>query len=260
MSGTVIREKQGGTGLNSMILVSLLFHVLVLSMLFFTPSFTTPKRTFGPVYSVALVSLPREFLERKGDSVAVKELMKTDRAGEVLRKSPAPAPIIPIRSLETRRKPDAEPKRDNQLEKVMEEIRKKAAAPGSARQPQAKTASEPQAAPGSPGMAASQPGDAAFNDRMQLYYSAIWSRIRAKWALPQGMLAGDGLEAVIHVTILRSGGATTINFEKRSGNRYFDESALKAIQKALPFPPLPAEIGGSSLEVGIRFHSTDLKS
>lgn len=260
MSGTVIREKQDGKGLNSMIFVSLLLHMLVLSLLFLAPSFPTPKRTFGPVYSVALVSFPGTVQEKKGEAVGVKELMKTNRTGEVLKKSLAPAPIVPIRSLETRKKQDAEPKRDNDLEKVMEEIRKRAAAPGPARQPQAKTAPEPPAASASPGGAASQPGDAAVNDKMQLYYSGIWSRIKAKWALPQGMLPGDGLEAVIHVTILRSGGATAINFEKRSGNRYFDESALKAIQKALPFPPLPAEIGGGSLEVGIRFHSTDLKS
>ena len=257
---TAIREKQGGIGLNSMVLVSLLFHMLLLTLLFFAPSFPTSKRTFGPVYNVALVSFPGAVLEKRGESVGVKELMKTNRTGEVLKKSLAPAPIVPIRSLETRKKQDADPKRDHDMEKVMEEIRKRAALPGASRQPQAKTAPEPPAASALPGAAASQPGDAAGNDKMQIYYSVIWSRIKAKWALPQGMLHGDGLEAVIHVTILRSGGTTAINFEKRSGNRYFDESALKAIQKALPFPPLPAEIGGGSLEVGIRFHSTDLLS
>ena len=257
---TVMREKQDGSGLNRMILVSLVFHLLLLFLLFFAPSFPTPKRTFGPVYSVALVSLPKAVLEKRGESVGIKELMKTDRAGEVLKKSLEPAPIVPIRSLETRKKKDAEPKRDNGLEKVMEEIRKRAAAPGASSKPEAKTAPEQPAASASPGAAAAQPGDVAVNDKMQIYYSAIWSRIKAKWALPQGMLAGDGLEAVIHMTILRSGGAMAINFEKRSGNRYFDESAMKAIQKALPFPPLPAEIGGGSIEVGIRFHSTDLRS
>ncbi|MFH2075814.1 MAG: energy transducer TonB, partial [Pseudomonadota bacterium] len=78
--------------------------------------------------------------------------------------------------------------------------------------------------------------------------------------LPQGMLSGEVLEAVIDVTILRSGGVTAINFEKRSGNRYFDDSALKAVQKALPFPPLPEWVRDSSIEVGIRFHSKDLGS
>jgi TonB family protein len=65
---------------------------------------------------------------------------------------------------------------------------------------------------------------------------------------------------VIDVTILRSGAVTEVNFEKRSGNRYFDESAMKAIRKASPFPPLPMVIGDTSIQVGIRFHSSELKS
>jgi TonB family protein len=68
------------------------------------------------------------------------------------------------------------------------------------------------------------------------------------------------LETVIDVTILRNGAVMEVNFEKRSGNRYFDESAMKAIRKAAPFPPLPAWVGERSLDVGIRFHSSELRS
>jgi TonB family protein len=94
---------------------------------------------------------------------------------------------------------------------------------------------------------------------MQAYYGTIWSRIRGNWVLPQGILPSGEIEAVIALTILRSGAVTGMNFEKQSGNRYFDESALKAIQKALPFPPLPAEVRGGSIEVGIRFRPADLR-
>lgn len=250
MSDRVVRERQDGIRLNSMIFISLLLHLLLLSLLFFTPSFPSPKRTFGPVYSVALVSFPGAVLEKKSESVAPNALLKADRAGTVLKKSMEPAPVVPIRSLETRKKQDRE------LEKVMAEIRKRAAATGPAGQPPAKT----KAVPAQPAVPAFQSGDADVSDKMQAYYAVIWSRIKGKWALPQGMLPGEGLEAVIDVTILRSGGVTAINFEKRSGNRYFDDSALKAIQKALPFPPLPEWVRDSSIEVGIRFHSKNLGS
>ncbi|OGP84926.1 MAG: hypothetical protein A2V87_02245 [Deltaproteobacteria bacterium RBG_16_58_17] len=250
MSDRVVRERQGGIRLNSMIFISLLFHLLLLSLLFFTPSFPSPKRTFGPVYSVALVSFPGAVLEKKSESVAPNALLKADRSGTVLKKSMEPAPVVPIRNLETRKKQERELKQDRELEKVMADIRKRAAATGPAGQPPAKAKAVP----------ASQSGDADVSDKMQAYYAVIWSRIKGKWALPQGMLPGEGLEAVIDVTILRSGGVTAINFEKRSGNRYFDDSALKAIQKALPFPPLPEWVRDSSIEVGIRFHSKDLGS
>jgi len=252
MSGMVFRERRDEVRLRGMIAVSLLFHALLLSFLFFTPSFSLPKRTFGPTYTVSLVSFPGTVLERKSETAAVKELLKGGRSGAVQKRDLEPAPIVPLRSLETRKKEERE------LEKAMEEIRRRAAATPPPRTPQAKSVPEKQAASAQPALSGSQPGPADADQRMQAYYGTIWSRIRGNWVLPQGILPTGEIEAVIGLTILRSGAVTGMNFEKRSGNRYFDESAMKAIQKALPFPPLPAEIGGGSIEVGIRFRPADL--
>ena len=261
MSDGSAREKREGSGLNGMIVLSLLIHLGLLSLLFFSPSFPSPKLTFGPVYSVSLVSLPQNVLEQKSSSAtAARELMTTDRRPEtVVKKRLEPSPAVPIRTLETKKK------RDPDLEKAMEEIRKRAAASGSAKPAPAKAAPEkgttadkaagPTASPSPPGGA---PGGAEMDAQMRAYYAAIWSRIKGRWALPQGILPGEVLEVVIDVTILRSGAVTEVNFEKRSGNRYFDDSALKAIQRASPLPPLPAWIGDSSIAVGIRFHSTEM--
>lgn len=257
MSERYDTHRQDGFRLNHMIFISLLFHAVILSLLFFSPSFPTPKLTFGPVYSVSLVSLPRNVLEQRGASAVAKELMTANRPEMVLKKQLAPSPVVPIRSLETRKK------QDPTLDKAMEEIRKKAAATGASKQPQAKgipekteKAEKTEAAAGF----ASQPGTAEMDTQMRAYYAMVWSQIRGKWALPQGILRGEVLETVIDVTILRNGTVTEVNFEKRSGNSYFDESAMKAIRKASPLPPLPAWIGGNSLGVGIRFHSSELKS
>jgi colicin import membrane protein len=256
MSESPDTRRQEGFHLNNMILISSLFHVVILSLLFFSPSFPSPKLTFGPVYSVSLVSLPRNVLEHKGASAVAKELMTVNRPEMVLKKQLAPAPIIPIRSLETK-------KQDPTLDKAMEEIRKKAAATGVTKQPQVKAVPEKseraekvESAAGS----ASQAGTVEMDAQMRAYYAMVWSRIKERWALPQGILPGEVLEAIIDVTILRNGAVTQVNFEKRSGNRYFDESAMKAIRKASPLPPLPAWISENSLGVGIRFHSSELKS
>jgi TonB family protein len=248
----VFRERRDEGRLRGMIVVSLLFHALLLSFLFFTPSFSLPKRTFGPAYTVSLVSFPGTVLERKSEAAAVKELLKGERSGAVQKRSLEPAPIAPLRALETRKKEERE------LEKAMEEIRRRAAADPAPRTPPAKSVPEKQAASAQPALSSSQPGPADADQKMQAYYGTIWSRIRGNWVLPQGILPSGEIEAVIGLTILRSGAVTGMNFEKRSGNRYFDESAMKAIQKALPFPPLPAEIGGGSIEVGIRFRPADL--
>jgi len=250
MSERTDREKIGGGRLNGMILISLLFHGVVLSLLFFTPSFPSPKLTFGPVYTVSLVNFSGNVLEQKSGTAAAKELLGASRSETVLKKRPEPEPVIPIRSLESRRK------QDQTLEKAMEEIRKRASATATTPKPTEPISREAKAAPASQ----PPPGNAEMDAKMRAYYAMIWSRIKGRWALPQGILPGEVLETVIHVTILRSGAVTGMNFEKRSENRYFDESALKAIRKAIPFPPLPAWISEGSLDVGIRFHSSELKS
>lgn len=247
------REIQGGVRLNGMILISLLLHVAVLALFFFSPSFPSPKLTFGPVYNVSLVSFSATSREQKSISAA-KELMAASSAHSetVFKKRAEAVPIAPVYNLETRKKADPN------IEKAMEEIRKKAQAAsttGPAKQAKAAAVPEKQ----SSAVTASQSGDAELKSKMDAYYAMIWSRIRGRWVLPQGILSGEALEAVIDVTILRNGAVSKMDFEKRSGNRYFDESAVRAIQKASPLPPLPAWIGGSNIDVGIRFHSAELK-
>jgi colicin import membrane protein len=250
MSERMDRERWGGGRLNGMILISLLFHGVVLSLIFFTPSFPSPKLTFGPVYTVSLVNFSGSVLEKKSVSAEAKELLKAPRSETVFKKRLEPEPVIPIRSLESPRKQDQVP------EKTMEEIRKRAAVPAATPKSQEKAPLEAKSGPASP----PPPGDAEMSSKMRAYYATIWSRIKGGWALPPGIMPGEVLETVINVSILRSGAVTGMNFEKRSGNRYFDESALKAIRKAIPFPPLPAGIGDGSLDVGIRFHSSELRS
>jgi colicin import membrane protein len=249
MTDREVSERDGGHRLNRMIIISLLIHITVLVLLFFSPSFPSPKLTFGPVYTVSLVNFSGKVIQARGASEsAAKELIPAERRETVLKKAAEPVKSIPIQSLETRKKKDPD------LEKAMENIRKKAsAADDSVRRSQAKTAPEKTVASGS------QSGEGETNSQLQAYYSLIWSRIKGSWAFISPS-PGEVLEAVIDVTILRSGAVTGVNFEKRSGNRYFDESAMKAIRKASPFPPLPAAIRETSIQVGIRFHSSELKS
>lgn len=252
MSERFERERNGAGRMNGMILLSLLIHAVVLFLLFFTPSFPSPKLTFGPVYTVSLVNFSAAMPDRTSGAAQTRELMGASRTETVQKKRLEPEPVVPIRM----RSPESRKKPDQTLEKAMEEIRKRAAATAATPKTAEPAPPEAKAAPAS----ASSAGDVDMNAKMRAYYAMIWSRIKGKWALPQGILPGEKLEAVIDVTILRTGGVMEMNFEKRSGNRYFDESAMKAIQKAAPFPPLPAWVGERSLEVGIRFHSSELRS
>ncbi|MCE5283730.1 MAG: TonB family protein [Deltaproteobacteria bacterium] len=246
ISGGPVSGRRERLGLNGMILISVLLHAVVLILLFLSPSFPSPKLTFGPVYTVSLVSPPGEMRSPRSAPSVARELVPSSRSETVLKRQPDTLPSVPIRTLEKSRK------RDPNLEKAMAEIRKRAAAaPAEVKQPQVKAPAEVR------GGAASQSGSAEIDAQMQAYYAAIWSRIKSRWVLAQA--TSEALEAVIDVTILRSGAVTEVKYEKRSGNPYFDDSAVRAIRKASPLPPLPAGIGESSIDVGIRFHSSELR-
>jgi colicin import membrane protein len=181
------------------------------------------------------VSLPAGYLDKKAATPVSKEVATiSKREHAVAMKKVLEAPIKRLAPL----KKDT----SSELEKAIEGVRKKVEA-SSARQ------------------AATGPRErvAETNLAMNAYYEALWSRIKAEWALPRGILPSENLEAVIDVTIGRSGNVTSLNIEKGSGNRYFDQSAIRAIRKASPFPPIPDTIRGSEMDLGIRFHSSQFR-
>lgn len=236
-SGKKFRDD--GMKVNNMVVFSFLLHALILSILFFSPSWPTPKWTFGPVYTVDLVSPPSSSVNLKSTSaISERTAMKSSKEHAIIMKKRVDKiSTIPITEIKTRKK-----EASGSVDKAIEEIKKKV------------LSSTEEA-----GRPATSPGSTEMSMRMKVYYSLLWSRIREQWVLPQGILPDDNLEAIIDAKILRNGKLTDWSFEKKSGNKYFDESVVKAIKKASPFPPLPEWLDQSMIELGIRFHSSELQ-
>lgn len=219
------------SGMNRMFVISLLVHTLVISAMLFTAKLPSKKLTFGPVYDVNLVSSPMQSVSTKSSAPISSEIKSIPKSQPVT-----------LKKQETIREAPAVRKDDGrQVQRAIDDIRKKV----SAATPQA-------SAP--PSQSA---GSAESSSKMDAYYALIWSRIKSQWALPRGIVQRDNLEAVIEVKITRDGRVSSLGIEKSSGNRYFDDSAIKAVRKASPFPPLPAVLQASSAEFGIRFHSSE---
>ena len=235
----------GGARFGRMLGFSAFIHLILLSFFIFSTNVPAPKWTFGPVHTVQLVSLSDRMLK----GTAVSSLSR-----EVLQSQPAPSAIILRKPVETTA---AVPlKREEVLKKPVDSIEKALAAIRDRVQSVSKPppAASKQAAP-----AEGQTGQADVGQRMDPYYVEIWARIRGQWSLPQGILPKGNVETVINARILRNGAVVGVDFEKRSGNRYFDESAVRAIKKASPLPPLPPWIRDDSIEIGIRFRSDELR-
>lgn len=93
---------------------------------------------------------------------------------------------------------------------------------------------------------------------IDLYNMVLASAINQNWAFNERLANMEKtLEVRILITVLKSGQLRDIFFETRSGNNYLDESAEKAIRKALPLPELPK--GYSTYTVGLIFTPKGLK-
>ena len=68
------------------------------------------------------------------------------------------------------------------------------------------------------------------------YLDRLLSLIDAQWARPS---MGSGVKATIFFRIGRDGKMTDLTVEQSSGYNSFDLAALRAVQNAAPFPPLP---------------------
>jgi len=96
---------------------------------------------------------------------------------------------------------------------------------------------------------------------IDLYRIEVAYQIQKNWAFPEQLAGGmhPGLVAELAFTIMSNGEIKDIWFDKRSGNRYLDESAKKAIMKSNPVRPIPAEIRKPFITVGLRFTPKGIK-
>lgn len=93
---------------------------------------------------------------------------------------------------------------------------------------------------------------------LDLYKMVLGNAIEQNWVF-NDILAGmdQNLETRILIKILKSGEIRDIIYETKSGNRYLDESAKKAISKSNPLPQLPP--GMHSYDVVVIFTPKGLK-
>jgi colicin import membrane protein len=248
LHGMIRNDHYVGMNLNKMIFVSGLLHVIALLILIFAPSIPSPRWTFGPIYSVQLVSMSDAVLEKGPQSSLSREFMEAAGGKQIVvaKKKTEAVESIPIKRIDVQKAQDRE--------NIIENLRKKSQSASQTEEQRAVSASAASRGETVPGTASGR-----VDRSINLYYAQIWSRIKSQWVFPQSISPKENFNAVVNVTILRNGTITELRFEKRSGNRYFDDSVMRAIRKASPFPPLPSDLGEQSIELGIRFHSQDLR-
>ncbi len=94
--------------------------------------------------------------------------------------------------------------------------------------------------------------NSTFGTEFGAYADLVVQRVTDKWQT--NGLAGQSLPlVVVTFDILRNGTVKNAQIVQRSGNTTLDYSALRAVNDAAPFPPLPSNYSGSSTSVELRF-------
>jgi len=282
----VLGNLTAGSRLGRMFFVSLVLHGLAISALFFLPNLSSTRTFYSPVYSVRLVTpppAPEAKSEGAQPAPAVPAVPAVPASPPVAVEKPKakekekPVSLAPKKEEPKKEEPKKEDsekkiteaidrlrqkresknlesaiekirseKESRQVESAIEGIRKKVTISSKG----AVESHEPSSRGASTDV---------MTIKHKIYYNLIWKRIRSGWVLPDAALAGQkNLEAIIGIRISPNGQIEDIQFEKKSGNPIFDESALRAIQKANPLPPLPPGFEGERFDVGVRFTPSDL--
>lgn len=289
MAGFIIPSRQltGGPvrdpSFRGFLIVSGVLHLLLLLAAASATIFRSAPSLYSPTYTVDLVSLPPAPAGARPAAATGAQPRQEPAAPQEKRAEPAKdkrvQPPAPSRAVEPApaRQPPADRAGDEAARAKAERLRKieeleqetqrlyesiRAAgneakgSPTEVRPPVAAGGRGPATGAGTAGPVSGAGG--AVDLRYKAYYDRIWSQIKAAWVLPAGVAAREQqLLTVVGIRIAPGGNIDHYWIERASGNIYYDQSAIRAINKASPLPPLPRELGNRPLEVGINFRVTE---
>jgi protein TonB len=85
------------------------------------------------------------------------------------------------------------------------------------------------------------------------YQKSTYEKVAAKWKTPAATdVPAIGKKTVVQAVIARDGTLATTEVSMSSGKKGWDAAALRAVQAAAPFDPLPAGFAFPSVQV--HFH------
>ena len=247
-----------GKDLTVNVAFSLVLHFLVFAGVFLTPSLYRQRFHVPVAYEVKLVELPGS----RRAAVPPKEAPAQLKSSDVSSPAPPSAPPSAKRKA-AKAEPQAQPAPPEALalpgkRKVTRKPPKPPAEPTPRRQiAQAAVPAVVPAFPsrgGSPGVVSESSVTTEKSDPTLSYYlAAIQAKVSSRWIEPSLNLNRGQVERVtLGFRVLRSGLVRDIQVLDPSESVFLDQSALRAIQEAVPLPPFPPLFPEETLLV--RFH------
>jgi colicin import membrane protein len=82
------------------------------------------------------------------------------------------------------------------------------------------------------------------------YQAMVRWKIMREWVVPQSLTSEGNYNARIEVTINLDGDVVSVRWQSQSGNPAFDQSALRAVKRASPFPKPPDRLAWEAYNEG----------
>ncbi len=251
-----------------MVMISMVAHVMMLTVFAFFSGFTTPMRISPvPSYTSVTVVSAGQLAGTPAKEVRLKKATK-----QITTKKPTLIQEKASLSKLEASKMNVE-KKALVPEKVAAKQKESGSSDSGAKEPRA--ASEQQSAAATAGGTHSRDSFAvqgigsgtAGTDipEIAVYTSIVVDRIMEAWFLPPSLkreALKRNLIMVVDIRIDQNGRVSLQGVERTSGNSLFDNYALSAIKKvqAESFPPLPDVYRRPYLDLGIRFHPSEVGS
>ncbi len=268
--------------------VSLFLHCLVFSMLFWVPGSGSSGglRIGESVYSVSLVEGPEGGnpgiagpapTGNKTGSTAVTVPVENRQAKRIsMLPSKKEAVNIAKRTVEKSKPKAAAQNTDNLLDSAISKVKGKSGSQGAENADhleKAINALRESTGPGSTvgtgtgalsgrggtGSGGAGGGLSGGNPALRIYQMEVEVLIKSHWAYPDSLSNRKDIEAIVLLKVKNDGTVLDTDFIKPSGNRVFDQSVLKAIEKAKPLPPLPEGYKKRNEELELNFNLRDVE-
>ena len=252
------------------VVLSFLGHLLFFFLFIFLPKITPESKMPLRVINVQLVSpsavmpTPASTPQQKAPASEAPPAAAPKAATPKADVSAAPKPKEAVslaskeNEIETKQSMKKRTyKRERLLENAIKSVEKRVEESKTTPEQQALDQAESEAAVGAKALSGE---GKPTSDIQRIYYAEVVYNIQRNWAFSEQLAGSEkNLYNEVVIKIQRSGTIEDIWFDRRSGNRYFDDSTYKAILKSSPLPPIPNGISGSSLTLGLRFIPEGLK-
>jgi colicin import membrane protein len=268
------RDRDGQTW-TSGVVISLLFHLILFSLVLFVPE-SMPTRTMSgpPIYEVDLVEMPSSrpaAASRASVKTPAKEVAAPKEALVARRIAPPPPEKKPVvigkRVVERKKEEKKEPKKPTKptvspsqlIDKAISKIDKKVKSQNTDHL--AKAMSQIERRVQTTDTDVPRSGGPVEGIAIRMYQLAVEEQIKSNWSYPVALMDAKkkGMEAIVLVTVRYDGTVIRSSIKKRSASPIFDESVMKAIERSDPLPPFPEGYKRSSDEIEIRFDLSELE-